>query len=71
MPESPLSFPPLRTRTKPARVRLELRGEDFGQLLDFQKLLADLPGVSRASIAAIDNHHATLLVELVSEPASG
>lgn len=44
--------------------QVDVRGDGFGELLDFQERLAHLPGVARVSISAIDNERATLVVEL-------
>jgi hypothetical protein len=46
------------------RVQVDVRGKGFGELLDFQERLANLEGVARVSINAIDNERATLIVEL-------
>ncbi len=46
------------------RVQVDVRGKGFGELLDFQERLANLQGVARVSINAIDNERATLIVEL-------
>ena len=45
-------------------VQVDVKGEGFGNLLDFQERLSELEGVTRVSINAIDNDRATLLVEL-------
>jgi hypothetical protein len=46
------------------RLQVDVRGKGFGELLDFQERLANLEGVARVSINAIDNERATLIVEL-------
>lgn len=48
------------------RVQLEVRGGDFGRILDFQERLAAMEGVVRVSISAIDQERATLMVDLGS-----
>ena len=45
-------------------VQVDVKGEGFGNLLDFQERLSELEGVTRVSINAIDNDRATLVVEL-------
>jgi hypothetical protein len=45
-------------------VQVDVKGEGFGNLLDFQEKLSNVPGVQRVSINAIDNDRATLVVEL-------
>lgn len=47
---------------------VDVKGADFGALLDFQERLSAIGGVSRVSIKAIDNERASLLVELGGEP---
>lgn len=65
-PAPPVSTPPaahpdeLRTH----KTQIEVKGSGFGELLDFQERLSQIPGVSRVSISAIDNERATLVVEL-------
>jgi hypothetical protein len=49
---------------RPRSVQIDVKGEGFGNLLDFQEKLSTLEGVSRVSINAIDNDRATLVVEL-------
>ncbi|MCS7295415.1 MAG: hypothetical protein NZ761_08450 [Dehalococcoidia bacterium] len=49
---------------EPVRVQLEVRGGEFGRILDFQERLAGIEGVRRVSISAIDHERATLIVEL-------
>ena len=46
------------------KVRVDVKGSGFGDLLDFQERLSSLGGVTRVSISAIDNERATLVVEL-------
>lgn len=46
------------------KTQIEVKGSGFGELLDFQERLSQVPGVSRVSISAIDNERATLVVEL-------
>jgi plasmid stabilization system protein ParE len=53
--------------TRPRSVQIDVKGEGFGNLLDFQEKLSTLEGVSRVSINAIDNDRATLVVELEGE----
>jgi hypothetical protein len=45
-------------------IRVDVKGSEFGQLLDFQERLSSIEGVTRVSIQAIDNERATLVVEL-------
>ena len=52
------------------RLRVDVRGPGFGELLDFQERLSTLEGVSRVSINAIDTERATLVVELEPGPGS-
>ncbi len=52
---------------RPRSVQVDVKGEGFGNLLDFQEKLSQLPGVERVSINAIDNDRATLVVELEPE----
>ncbi len=58
--------PPVREEptTRPRSVQVDVKGQGFGNLLDFQERLSALDGVTRVSINAIDNGRATLLVEL-------
>ncbi|MEX2081208.1 MAG: hypothetical protein WEC33_06295 [Dehalococcoidia bacterium] len=49
---------------RPRTVQVDVNGGDFGELLDFQEQLSNLPAVERVSIKAIDNERATLVVEL-------
>lgn len=51
------------------RVEVEVRGEGHTALLGFQERLKAMPGVRRAAISAIDDEHATLVVELQPEEA--
>lgn len=60
------ALPVERPRLKPARIQVDVKGGGFGELLDFQEHLSELPGVARVSINAIDNERATLVVELSS-----
>lgn len=64
---------PVQVTTPPAvsdpaprlqKTQIEVTGSGFGELLDFQERLSQIPGVSRVSISAIDNERATLVVEL-------
>ena len=48
----------------PQKMQIDVKGSGFGELLDFQERLSQIPGVSRVSISAIDNERATLVVEL-------
>lgn len=50
------------------KVRVDVKGSGFGDLLDFQERLSSLGGVARVSISAIDNERATLVVELDNSP---
>ncbi|MEX0783651.1 MAG: hypothetical protein WD557_13485 [Dehalococcoidia bacterium] len=52
---------------RPRSIQVDVKGEGFGNLLDFQEKLSAIEGVSRVSINAIDNDRATLLVELEGE----
>ncbi len=52
---------------RPRSVQVDVKGEGFGNLLDFQEKLSQVPGVERVSINAIDNDRATLVVELEAE----
>lgn len=52
---------------RPRSVQVDVKGEGFGNLLDFQEKLSTLEGVARVSISAIDNDRATLVVELEGE----
>lgn len=54
--------PDVEPRTR--KTQIEVKGSGFGELLDFQERLSQVPGVSRVSISAIDNERATLVVEL-------
>lgn len=54
--------PPRADRVE--KVHVDVQGSGFGELLDFQERLSQVPGVSRVSISAIDNERATLVVEL-------
>lgn len=66
-PESASEKPQEATRSEPPRLQktqIDVKGSGFGELLDFQERLSQLPGVSRVSISAIDNERATLVVEL-------
>lgn len=53
------------------RVHVDVRGQGFGELLDFQERLSALEGVSRVSINSIDTERATLVVELEPGPGAG
>ena len=55
---------PAAANGDPPPFQVDVRGQGFGELLDFQERLAHLPGVARVSISAIDNERATLVVEL-------
>ncbi len=48
-------------------VQVDVKGGDFGELLDFQEQLSAIEGVARVSIKAIDTERATLVVELSSD----
>lgn len=61
--------PPGGSAPRPRRVHVDVRGQGFGELLDFQERLSTLDGVARVSINAIDTDRATLVVEL--EAAAG
>lgn len=64
-PASPDSNPPgPGSSSRPHKTQVEVKGSGFGELLDFQERLTQVPGVSRVSISAIDNERATLVVEL-------
>ena len=52
------------------KMQIDVKGSGFGELLDFQERLSQIPGVSRVSISAIDNERATLVVEL-DRPGAG
>lgn len=54
---------------RPRRLHVDVRGQGFGELLDFQERLSALDGVGRVSINAIDTERATLVVELEPGPA--
>jgi hypothetical protein len=56
-----------RAPQRPREMRVDVKGKDFGELLDFQERLSSLEGVARVSINAIDNERATLVVELDGE----
>ncbi len=56
--------PPATPSNEPVPFQVDVRGQGFGELLDFQERLAHIPGVARVSISAIDNERATLVVEL-------
>ena len=58
---------PQRVAQRPREMRIDVKGKDFGELLDFQERLSALDGVARVSINAIDNERATLVVELGDE----
>jgi hypothetical protein len=63
----PMAAPPQEARDELPRLQktqIDVKGSGFGELLDFQERLSQLPGVSRVSISAIDNERATLVVEL-------
>lgn len=57
-----------RPAERPEAIEVDVKGSDFGALLDFQERLSSVPGVGRVSIKAIDNERASLLVELAVEP---
>lgn len=65
-PPTPARRPAVAAEREPVRVQLEVRGGDFGQILDFQERVAAMEGVARVSISAIDHERATLVVELTS-----
>lgn len=56
--------------TSSKRLQVDVRGQGFGELLDFQERLSSLEGVARVSINAIDTERATLVVELEPSPSS-
>lgn len=63
--EAPPAEPtPSGVEPRVQKTQIEVKGSGFGELLDFQERLSQLPGVSRVSINAIDNERATLVVEL-------
>ncbi|MEO8539257.1 MAG: hypothetical protein ABI577_05905 [bacterium] len=74
VPQPPAQAPPERTpateQSRSQKTRVEVKGSGFGELLDFQERLSQIPGVSRVSISAIDNERATLVVELDHPPGS-
>ncbi|MEO6397103.1 MAG: hypothetical protein ABIP13_01425 [Tepidiformaceae bacterium] len=55
---------PTTSSPRAQRVHLDVRGQGFGELLDFQERLSTIDGVARVSINAIDTERATLVVEL-------
>ena len=59
-----------RSTPHSSRLRVDVRGPGFGELLDFQERLSALAGVARVSINAIDTERATLVVELEPGPGS-
>lgn len=66
--------PPTRAEPPPPvnagglkRVEVEVRGRGHAAMLGFQERLKAMPGVRRASISAIDDERATLVVELQPE----
>lgn len=65
-PPEPTPDPPAAApdSARGQKTQIEVKGSGFGELLDFQERLSQLPGVSRVSISAIDNERATLVVEL-------
>ncbi len=65
-PEAPAEPPPAVAEPVPRvhKMQVDVKGSGFGELLDFQERLSQLPGVARVSINAIDNERATLVVEL-------
>ena len=52
------------------RLHVDVRGQGFGELLDFQERLSGLDGVARVSINKIDTERATLVVELEPGPTA-
>ncbi|MEP7215162.1 MAG: hypothetical protein ABI782_02855 [Anaerolineaceae bacterium] len=86
VPEEPERPPPLDANAAPAagdleetenrsavrskRLHVDVRGQGFGELLDFQERLSSLDGVARVSINAIDTERATLVVELEPGPTA-
>jgi len=64
----PTSGPGTHGGASSKRLQVDVRGQGFGELLDFQERLSSLEGVARVSINAIDTERATLVVEL--EPSS-
>lgn len=63
-PPEPGQPPAPAEPARPQKTQIEVTGSGFGELLDFQERLSQVPGVSRVSISAIDNERATLVVEL-------
>ncbi|MEP6871150.1 MAG: hypothetical protein ABI939_04790, partial [Anaerolineaceae bacterium] len=59
-----------RGTARSQRVHVDVRGQGFGELLDFQERLSSLDGVARVSINAIDTERATLVVELERGPTA-
>jgi hypothetical protein len=63
-PTGPAEPTPAQPSANAPKVQIDVKGSGFGELLDFQERLSQIPGVSRVSISAIDNERATLVVEL-------
>ena len=59
-----------RGAARSKRLHVDVRGQGFGELLDFQERLSSLDGVARVSINAIDTERATLVVELEPGPTA-
>ncbi len=55
---------PMREHSAERPMQIEVKGSDFGELLEFQERHTSIDGVARVSIKAIDNERATLVVEL-------
>jgi hypothetical protein len=51
----------------PRRIHLDVSGQGFGELLDFQERVSGIAGVARVSISAIESDRASLVVELEPE----
>lgn len=63
--------PPPTRESSVRRVEVEVRGQGHAAMLGFQERLRAIPGVRRASISAIDDEHATLVVELQPDDTAG
>jgi hypothetical protein len=69
-PEPSVDEPDIPAGPPVHKMHIDVKGSGFGELLDFQERLSQIPGVSRVSISAIDNERATLVVELDRPGAS-